>query len=148
MKRVTNTDANRLPPSDPSGYFRYALGPLHPAPKEGHGWMFAAGELAMTAEDLAKWDISIIDQSVLKPASYAEMETEFVLKDGVGTRYGLGVFVTDSNGHRLLEHGGEVSGFVAENIVLPDDKIAVVVLTNQDASEAAGGIGKRFPPCC
>ena len=38
--------------------------------------MFAAGELAMTAEDLAKWDISIIDQTVLKPASYREMETE------------------------------------------------------------------------
>ena len=32
---------------------------------------------------------------------------------------------------------------MAENIVLPDDKIAVVVLTNQDASEAAGGIGKQ-----
>ncbi len=32
----------------------------------------------------------------------------------------------------------------AENIVLPDDKIAVVVLTNQDASEAAGGIGKQI----
>ncbi len=24
MKSVTNTDANKLPPSDPSGYFRYA----------------------------------------------------------------------------------------------------------------------------
>jgi CubicO group peptidase (beta-lactamase class C family) len=143
MKSVTNTDANKLPPSDPSGYFRYALGPLHPAPKEGHGWMFAAGELAMTPEDLAKWDISMMNQTVLKPASYQDMETEFLLKDGVGARYGLGVFVSNSNGHRVLEHGGEVSGFVAENIVLPEDKIAVVVLTNQDASEAAAGIGKK-----
>jgi CubicO group peptidase (beta-lactamase class C family) len=144
MKSVTNTDANRLPPSDPGGYFRYALGPLHPAPKEGHGWMFAAGELAMTAEDLAKWDISMIDQTVLQSVSYREMEREVLLKDGAGTRYGLGVTVTSNNGHRVLEHGGEVSGFVAENIVLPDDKIAVVVLTNQDASEAAGGIGKQI----
>ncbi len=144
MKSVTNTDANKLPPSDPSGYFRYALGPLHPAPKEGHGWMFAAGELAMTPEDLAKWDISMMDQTVLKPASYQEMETEILLKNGVGTRYGLGISVTNSNGHRVLEHGGEVSGFVAENIVLPEEKIAVVVLTNQDASEAASGIGKQI----
>jgi CubicO group peptidase (beta-lactamase class C family) len=97
----------------------------------------------MTAEDLARWDISIIDQSVMKPASYRDMETEVVLQDGVGTRYGLGMFVTSNNGHRTLEHGGEVSGFVAENIVLPDDKIAVVVLTNQDASEAASGIGRK-----
>jgi CubicO group peptidase (beta-lactamase class C family) len=143
MKSVTNTDANRLPPSDPAGYFRYALGPLHPAPKEGHGWMFAAGELAMTAEDLAKWDIALIDHNVLKPSSLREMETEVVLKNGVGTRYGLGMFVTSNGGHRTLEHGGEVSGFVAENIVLPDDKLAVAVLTNQDASEAAGAIGRQ-----
>jgi D-alanyl-D-alanine carboxypeptidase len=143
MKSVSDTNENKLPPTDPSGYFRYALGPLHPAPKEGRGWMFAAGELAMTAEDLARWDISIIDRSVLKPASYREMETDTVLKDGMGTHYGLGTFVTNVNGHRQLEHGGEVSGFTAENIVLPDDKIAVVVLTNQDAAEAASEIGNQ-----
>jgi len=143
IKSVTDTDASRLPQSDPSGYMRYALGPLRPSPKEGHGWMFAAGELAMTAEDLAKWDVAVMDESVLKPSSFRDMETEVVLKDGVGTRYGLGMFVSSNNGHRTLEHGGEVSGFVAENIVLPDDKIAVAVLTNQDASEAAGAIGRQ-----
>ena len=125
------------------GYFRYALGPLHPAPKEGKGWMFAAGELAMTAEDLAKWDISMINQTVLKPASYKEMETVVLLKNGAPTRYGLGVGVSTVNGHRVLEHGGEVSGFTAENMVLPDDKIAIVVLTNQDAAEAASQIGNQ-----
>jgi D-alanyl-D-alanine carboxypeptidase len=144
MKSVADTNENKLPPTDPSGYFRYALGPLHPAPKEGRGWMFAAGELAMTAEDLARWDISIIDQTVLKPVSYREMETEVVLKNGVGTRYGLGMFVTSANGHRVLEHSGEVSGFTAENIVMPDDKIAVVVLTNQDAAQAGSEIGSQI----
>ena len=34
--------------SDPVGYMRYGLGPLRVAPKEGPGWIFAAGELAMT----------------------------------------------------------------------------------------------------
>jgi CubicO group peptidase (beta-lactamase class C family) len=143
MSSVADTNLNKLPPTDPTGYFKYALGPSHSAPKEGKGWMFAAGELAMTAEDLAKWDIAMINQSLLKPASYREMETEVLLKDGVGTNYGLGVFVRNTNGHRVLEHGGEVSGFVAENIVMPDDKIAIVVLTNQDASEAASDIGNQ-----
>src|SRR5271165_3294589 len=73
MTSATNTDLQKLPPTDPAGYFRYALGSLRPAPKEGPGWMFAAGELAMTAADLAKWDVSLIQQSVLKPASYREM---------------------------------------------------------------------------
>ena len=60
------------------------------------------------------------------------------------TGYGLGVQVGDRNGHRYIEHSGEVSGFVAENIVFPEDKAAVTVLTNEDASSAAGawwGIG-------
>src|SRR5271165_5227209 len=97
MTSATNTEIRKLPASDPSGYFRYALGPLRPAPKEGPGWMYAAGELAMTAEDLAKWDISVMKQSVLKPASYREMETEVLLKNGAGTRYGLGVSVFNQN---------------------------------------------------
>ena len=142
MTSATNTDLQKLPASDPAGYFRYALGPLQPAPKEGPGWMFAAGELAMTAEDLAKWNVSVIHQSVLSPASWREMETEVLLKNGVGTRYGLGVSVLSDNGHRWIEHSGEVSGFTAENIVLPDDGFAVAVLTNQDAVGAASQIGR------
>ncbi|MGE5243226.1 MAG: serine hydrolase domain-containing protein [Betaproteobacteria bacterium] len=143
MKSVTNTDEHALPSTDPAGYFRYALGPARPAPKEGPGWMFAAGELAMTPADLAKWNISIIRRSILKPESYAELETEVGLKNGLGTSYALGVHVADISGHRELEHSGEVSGFTAENIVLPDEGLAVTVLTNQDAASAAAQIGDR-----
>jgi len=138
-----DTNAKKLPESDPQGYFRYALGPLRPAPHEGPGWMFAAGELAMTPSDLAKWDISLMNESLLTPASYLAMETENRLKNGVGTQYGLGMRVTTAKGHRMLEHSGEVSGFVGENIVLPDEKFAVAVLTNQDAIGAAGQIGRE-----
>ena len=84
MKSVMNIDQNRLTETDATGYLRYALGPPRLAPKEGKGWLFAAGELAMPAEDLAKWDISMINRSVLQPASYAQMEREVVLKNGVG----------------------------------------------------------------
>jgi CubicO group peptidase (beta-lactamase class C family) len=146
MKSVANTDQEKLGDADPTGYMRYALGPLRPAPKEGKGWLFAAGELAMSAKDLAKWDISIIDQKLMKPASYREFETEVVLKNGLGTRYGLGVDVTSEFGHRALSHGGEVSGFTAENMVFPDERVAVAVLTNQDAIEVAGGIARGIVP--
>src|SRR5437016_1419997 len=129
MTSVLNIDQDRLTESDPTGYLRYALGPLRPSPKEGKGWLFAAGELAMRAEDLARWDISIIDQKVLKPASYRELGTEIVLKNGVGTQYGLGVSVGSQGSHRFLSHGGEVSGFTAQNMVFPDDRVAIVALT-------------------
>jgi D-alanyl-D-alanine carboxypeptidase len=146
MKNVANIDQQKVGDTDPTGYMRYALGPLHPAPKEGKGWLFAAGELAMPAEDLAKWDISIIDQKLMKPASYREFETEVVLKSGLGTQYGLGVFVRSEFGHRALSHGGEVSGFTAENMVFPDQRVAVAVLTNQDAAQASAQIVRAIAP--
>jgi D-alanyl-D-alanine carboxypeptidase len=146
MKTVTNTDEEKLGDADPSGYMRYALGPLRPAPKEGRGWLFAAGELAMTASDLAKWDLSIIDQKVLKASSYKQFETEVVLKNGVGARYGLGVDVTSESGRRVLGHSGEVSGFTSQNTVYPDERIAIVVLTNQDAAGAPSQIAHDLAP--
>jgi D-alanyl-D-alanine carboxypeptidase len=133
MESVTDTDQAKLPAGDPEGYFRFALGPLRPAPKEGKGWMFAAGELAMTAEDLQKWNISVINRTLLKPASYKVLETEVLLNNGVGTNYALGLSVRNPGGHRELSHGGEVSGYTASSVILPDNGIAVVVLTNQDA---------------
>ena len=45
MQSVADTDQAKLGDTDPTGYMRYALGPLRPAPKEGTGWLFAAGEL-------------------------------------------------------------------------------------------------------
>jgi CubicO group peptidase (beta-lactamase class C family) len=143
MASVANSDRAKLTEADAQGYFRRALGPLHPAPHEGPGWMYAAGELAMTAEDLAKWNIAMIEQAILSPASYRQLETEVLLANGAGTRYGLGVGVSLVQGRRELRHSGEVSGFVAANLVMPDDKIAVAVLTNQDASGAASRIADR-----
>ncbi len=67
MTSVYDVDRAPLPASDASGYYRHALGPLRPAPKEGRGWLSAAGELAMTASDLARWDISLINQSCSNP---------------------------------------------------------------------------------
>ena len=146
MTSVANTDEAKLGDTDPSGYMRYALGPLRAAPKEGAGWLFAAGELAMTAEDLAKWNISIMDRKLLRPASYRELEREAQLNNGLGTRYGLGVSLATEAGHRAVSHGGEVSGFVSESIVFPDDRVSVVALTNQDASSAAGDIAHGIVP--
>lgn len=148
MTTVSNTDAAPLGPEDPMRYLRYALGPLRPAPKEGRGWMFAAGELAMTAHDLALWDISVIDQTILKPESYRALETEVELNNGVGSHYGLGVGIGMADGRRILSHGGEVSGFTARNEVYPDDRVAIAVLTNLDATGAseqiAAGIAKTI----
>ena len=143
MTSAANYARYGIPKGGPLGYERYAFGPPRPAPLDQPEWSFGSGMLAMTPHDLALWDISVIDRTVLKPASYDAMETDVTLKDGKSTGYGLGVEVGSRSGHKMIEHSGEETGFVAENIVFPDDKAAVVVLTNQDASRAAGIIADQ-----
>jgi len=69
-------------PGDAAGYTRFALGPPRPATPEGKGWLYAAGELAMTAHDLALWDISLMAHKLLKPASLEAMTTPVRLRNG------------------------------------------------------------------
>jgi CubicO group peptidase (beta-lactamase class C family) len=145
LKHVINLDTDRKA-VEPLGYMQNALGPLRPAQMEGPGWYFGDASLAMPVASLLDWDLSIIDQRLLKPASYREMETEVKLKDGSDTHYGLGIQVLRRGGHRILEHSGEVGGFVAENIVFPDDKVAIAVLTNEEASSAASSIARAIAP--
>jgi len=144
MASVVNTDEAALADAEPMRYMRYALAPPRPAPKEGRGWMFAAGELAMTARDLAQWDLSMINQAVLRPPSYRQMETETLLANGAPTGYGLGVSVAMAGGRRQISHGGEVSGFTAHNVVYPDERAAIVVLANLDATGASSQIASRI----
>lgn len=146
MESVRNFDEDGLAKSDATGYCRNALGPLRPAPEEGRGWMFGAGELAMTANDLGLWDQSLIAQTVLSPESYEQMFKAVRLKGGKNTHYGLGVQVLERDGRTVIAHTGEVSGFVSANEVLPEYGDAVAVMTNQDAVNAASTIARMVEP--
>ncbi len=136
-----DSDRDRL---EVQGYERHALAPLRPAVLEAPGWYFGDGSLAMPVADLLKWDMSIMDRTLLKPASYEAFETSATLKSGKSANYGLGITVVTQNGHRVLEHSGEVGGFVSENVVLPEEKLAIAVLTNQEASTAASDIARAI----
>ena len=129
-----------------TGYVSYALAKPREQALEAPGWYYGDGDLAMSAATLLKWDLTLINESLLSPASYTAMKTSFKLKDGTDTNYGLGVFTRTRDGRREIEHGGEVGGFVAENILYPDDKAAIVVLTNEVASSAASSIAAAIKP--
>jgi len=135
-----------LGPPDASGYTRFAWGPARPVPPEARGWLYAAGELAMTAHDLALWDISLIEHKLLKPASTDLMTTPVRLRNGTPTDYALGIGVSNDQGHPKWSHGGAVSGFVSSNTVWPDQGAAVVVFANEDGSRAPGAITGQLAP--
>ena len=70
-------------------------------------------------------------------------ETSIKLADGKDTGYGLGVDIgTTKTGVPYVEHNGEAVGFLSENIVYPEQKAAVVVLTNSDFSDAVFTMAK------
>jgi D-alanyl-D-alanine carboxypeptidase len=144
MDQVIDYNLHPLAPTDARGYARYALGPFRPAAREDTGWIFGAGELAMPVGNLLLWDISMMNESLLQPASYTEMETGMKLKDGQDTHYGLGVGTTMRGDHVVISHSGGVSGFITDNLVLPKDKVAVAVFTNADASNAASAIANKI----
>jgi CubicO group peptidase (beta-lactamase class C family) len=129
-------------PGFPQGYKRFALGPVRVETPAAPGWLYAAGELSMSASDLATWDIARMDRALLPADDWAAQETETKLTGGDGTGYGLGVVVGKRDGRRIVEHGGEAVGFLSENIVYPDDKAAIVVLTNSWFGDATDRIAR------
>jgi CubicO group peptidase (beta-lactamase class C family) len=143
MASVQYIDKTALPANEPQGYTRYGMGPERPAPKEGSGWIWGAGHLAMTPEDLAKWDEAMIAKKLLKPASWRLMQTSIRLNNGRDSGYGLGVDATSDGALRLIEHGGEVSGFLTDNRVWPDQGQAVIVVTNTDRGNP-GAVADRI----
>ena len=144
MASAIDLDEQTLGPSDAEGYTRFALATPRPAPAEARGWLYAAGELAMTAHDLALWDISLMERKLLKPASLELMTTSVRLRNGTPTNYALGVSVLDDRGHPKLVHGGAVSGFVSLNTVWLDQGTAVVVFANEDGSPAPRSVTNQI----
>jgi D-alanyl-D-alanine carboxypeptidase len=94
--------------------------------------VFAAGAIASTVGDLAKWNASLDDERILNAASKEQMWTPAKLNNGKATKYGFGWYVDAVEGRRNVGHGGSTSGFSASIQRFPDDKLAVIILTNTD----------------
>jgi CubicO group peptidase (beta-lactamase class C family) len=94
---------------------------------------FAAGALCSTAEDLITWLQALHGGKVLSPTSYAELIAPAKLSDGTALRYGMGTVISDdANGVRYIGHSGGGFGYSSETRWYPDEKLAVVVLTNSE----------------
>ncbi len=133
-----NTTTNRLPgliiPNRASGY-----------EQTNHIWnnrdfdlteVFSAGALASTVGDLAKWNAALDRDDLLSAQTKQQMWTPMKLNNGKATAYGFGWFVDALQGHRNIGHGGSTSGFNASLQRFPDDKLAIIMLTNTDEAVA------------
>lgn len=97
-----------------------------------------AGNLYSTAPDLAKFLICMInggaigDTRILKPETVEQMFTVQFSTPDQPRYFGLGFVVGNFNGHKTIGHTGAVYGFTSIITGLPEEKLGVVVLVNED----------------
>ncbi len=103
-----------------------------------------AGNLFATAEDLARFltvlaaDGRAQGRQILSPKTLAEMGTPQLVTAETG--FGLGFMAGKFRAHKSLGHMGAVYGHTSSVAFLPDVKLGVVVLSNEDI--ATGPVAK------
>ena len=98
-----------------------------------------AGAINSTAREMAAWLRFMLGGGVFDGKRLVSEKgySEFTSKQmtiGGKVSYGLGWFLRDWNGHKVLEHGGNIDGFNAEVALMPDQNLGFVLLTNISAS--------------
>ncbi|HEX8736556.1 MAG TPA: serine hydrolase domain-containing protein [Pyrinomonadaceae bacterium] len=91
---------------------------------------YSAGGIQSTAEDLFKWHQALNSYKLIKKESLEKARTEFKLPNGKRTYYGYGWFIGNIQGSPIVEHGGNMGGFMCHAIYLPQEDIYVLLLYN------------------
>ncbi len=122
-----------VPAGGARGYRSFALGDPEPAPREGRGWLHAAGGLWSTPSDLMQWNLALHGGTLLAPGSYETMTRPAVLSDGRQTTYacGLGKFLI--NHETVYRHTGSVNGYLSRNVFIPRTRSGYALMTNHSA---------------
>lgn len=94
----------------------------------------AAAGLLSTVLDMAKYDIAIDQHVIIKKETQEQAWTPFVSNSGKRLPYGLGWFVMDHHGTRLIWHTGDWgSGFSAFYFKVPEKNLSLIMLANSEA---------------
>jgi CubicO group peptidase (beta-lactamase class C family) len=93
-----------------------------------HPW--AAGALCMSVPDFLLWQTALTSGRVVPAVTYTRMSTADALTDGTPIGYGFALFPAHLGTQVLIHHGGDVNGFSAQQLWLPEDSLRVVVFTN------------------
>lgn len=86
---------------------------------------FSVGGLLSTVDDLRRWN----ERAVASP-ELARAFKIYRTSSGKPTGYGYGWFVNELEGSRVIEHGGDIPGFSAHVLTIPEKKIFVALLSN------------------
>jgi CubicO group peptidase (beta-lactamase class C family) len=106
---------------------------------------WAAGFLMASAQDMARFAIALMDGGMLDGTRVLREGTVRRVTQGEATipgdsaaRYGYGLMVGRSGAERVWQHGGSINGFDAMVTMLPDRRLAVIVLDNRSGPGVTG----------
>jgi CubicO group peptidase (beta-lactamase class C family) len=106
-----------------------------------------AGCLNSCAAELVPWLLTLLGRGVdgrapllsdgvlallRAPAATLPDGSQMAVGNPVG--YGLGTFVEDYRGHRIVQHGGNIDGFSSQVSTVPTEELGVAVLCNRDGT--------------
>lgn len=114
-----------------------------------------SGAIVSTAEDMAKFamfqlgDGTWEGQRLVSEAMLKEMHTHQMIgtpyfwefEEIQCAEYGLGWFTDIYRGKKMINHGGNTNGFSAQMTLLPDEKFAIIALSNATSSFAVNALG-------
>ena len=98
-----------------------------------------AGAINSSARDMAQWLRFMLNGGTINGRRLVSEKNfdELLRKQinvGGSIDYGLGWFLRQWNGHKVVEHAGNIDGFNAQVAFMPDQKLGFVLLTNVTAS--------------
>ena len=95
------------------------------------------GGLISSADDMARFEIAIMTNKLLKPTTRDLMWTPQKAADGSQNGYALGWGTQKKYGLALVEHTGGQQGTSTSIILVPERRAGIVVLANMDSVDSA-----------
>lgn len=115
-------------------YFYYGAGEVIRDSYPGRHYNGSAASLLSTVLDMAKYDIAIDRHRFIKKETQEKSWTPFVSNAGKRLPYGLGWFVMNHQGLKLIWHTGHWgTGFSAFYLKVPEKNLSVIMLANSES---------------
>jgi CubicO group peptidase (beta-lactamase class C family) len=135
MRETTFAESRASDAGTAVGYMDAHAAPIAPYDAS---WMYADGDIVSTPSDVARFDIALMNGTLLAPSRFAEMRTAPIATGEDGVLYGLGQSLFPLGDLTFVGHHGGLPGFEADNEMLPQQRFAVVVCGNAFNFSTAG----------
>ena len=116
----------------------------------------AAGSMTSNVNDLSKWVMmqlgngtyngkEIVPAKVIQETRNSNTIVSRKSRTGHNfMNYGLGWFLADAYGKKIVEHDGGANGFLSKTVLIPEENFGYVILTNSDGQSLFDALSEQI----